>query len=62
MEIDQEIFSSVIQSLPLILEAQLSVSGESMCTSTGKLLRRLSLPRKYVWLGKLITLDMTLMG
>ena len=32
MEIDREIFSSVILSLPLIQEGQLSVSGERMCT------------------------------
>ena len=32
MEIDHEIFSAVILSLPLIQEGQLSVSGEGMCT------------------------------
>ena len=32
VEIDQEIFSTVILSLPLIQEGQLSVSGEKMCT------------------------------
>ena len=32
MEIDHEIFSMVILSLPLIQEGQLSVSGERMCT------------------------------
>ena len=32
MEIDHEIFSTVIPSLPLIQEGQLSVSGEKMCT------------------------------
>ena len=31
-EIDHEIFSVVILSLPLIQEGQLSVSGERMCT------------------------------
>ena len=31
-EIDHEIFSTVILSLPLIQERQLSVSGERMCT------------------------------
>ena len=31
-EIDYEIFSTVILSLPLIQEGQLSVSGERMCT------------------------------
>ena len=30
--IDHEIFSTVILSLPLIQEGQLSVSGERMCT------------------------------
>ena len=33
MEIDHEIFSTVIHSLPLIQEGQLSVSGKRMCTS-----------------------------
>ena len=32
VEIDREIFSTVILSLPLIEEGQLSVSGERMCT------------------------------
>ena len=32
VEIDQEIFPTVILSLPLIQEGQLSVSGERMCT------------------------------
>ena len=32
VEIDIEIFSTVILSLPLIQEGQLSVSGERMCT------------------------------
>ena len=31
VEIDHEIFSMVILSLPLIQEGQLSVSGERMC-------------------------------
>ena len=31
-EIDHEIFATVILSLPLIQEGQLSVSGERMCT------------------------------
>ena len=31
-EIDYEIFSTVILSLPLIQEGQLSASGERMCT------------------------------
>ena len=32
VETDAEIFSTVILSLPLIQEGQLSVSGERMCT------------------------------
>ena len=32
-ELDHEIFSLVILSLPLIQEGQLSVSGERMCTT-----------------------------
>ena len=32
VEIDHEIFSTVILSLPLIQEGQLSVSGKKMCT------------------------------
>ena len=32
VEIDHEIFSMVILSLPLIKEGQLSVSGKRMCT------------------------------
>ena len=32
VEIDHEIFSTVILFLPLIQERQLSVSGERMCT------------------------------
>ena len=32
VEIDHEIFPTVILSLPLIHEGQLSVSGERMCT------------------------------
>ena len=35
VEIDHEIFSTVILSLPLIQEGQLLVSGRRMCTSTG---------------------------
>ena len=35
MKIDHEICSTVILSLPLIKEGQLSVSGELICTSTG---------------------------
>ena len=46
MKTDYEICSTVILSLPLIQEGQLSVSGKRMCTSTGQPLRGLSLPRK----------------
>ena len=55
---DQEIFSTVILSLPLIHEGQLSVSGERMCTL---LVNRLACPIN-VWLGKMTTLDMTPLG
>ena len=46
VEIDHEIFSTVILSLPLIQDGQLSVSGERMCTRTGYPRNGLSLPRK----------------
>ena len=36
VEINNERFSTVILSLPLIQEGQLSVSGERMCTKEGK--------------------------
>ena len=39
--IDHEIFSTVILSLPLIQEGQLSVSGERMCTVLANLFRGL---------------------
>ena len=39
MEIDHEIFSTVILSLSLIQQGQLLVSGERICTSIGKSLR-----------------------
>ena len=35
VDIVHEIYSTVILSLPQILEGQLSVSGEKMCTRTG---------------------------
>ena len=57
VEIDHEIFSTVILSLPLIQEGQLSVSGERMCTI---LVNRTILVN--VWLGKLTALDMTPLG
>ena len=46
VEIDHEIFSTVILSPPLIQEGQLSVSGERMCTILVNRLRGLSLPSK----------------
>ena len=49
---------SVILSLLLIQEGQLSVSGERMCTI---LVRGLSLPVN-VWFGKLTALNMTPLG
>ena len=55
VEIAHEIFSTVILSLLLNQDGQLSVSGERMLT-----LRGLSLPS--VWLGKLTALDMTPLG
>ena len=48
VEIDHEIFSMVILSLPLIQEGQLSVSGERTCTILVNRLRGLSLPSKRV--------------
>ena len=71
VEIDHEIFSTVILSLPLIQEGQLSVSGERMCTilvnrldNTGKPLRQywLTACPVNVWLCKLTALDMTSLG
>ena len=46
VEVDLEIFSTVILSVQLIQEGQLSVSGKRMCTSSGLLLRGLHLSRK----------------
>ena len=48
VEIDLEIFSTVILSLPLIQEGQLSVTGERMCTILVNRLRGLNLPSKHV--------------
>ena len=61
VEIDHEIFSTVIHSLPLIQEGQLSVSGERMCTILVNRLEDQVCPVN-VWLGKLTALDMTLLG
>ena len=61
VEIDHEIFSLVILSLPLIQEGQLSVSGERMCTILVNRLEDKACPVN-VWLGKLTALDMTPLG
>ena len=61
VEIDREIFSMVILSLPLIQEGQLSVSGERMCTILVNRLEDYAYPVN-VWLGKLTALDMTPLG
>ena len=58
MEIDHEIFSTVILSLPLIQEGQLS---ERICTILVNRLEDKACPVK-VWLGKLTPLDMTPLG
>ena len=52
VENDHEIFSTVILSLPLIQEGQLSVSGERMCTILVNCLEDQACPVN-VWLGKL---------
>ena len=61
VEIDHEIFSTVIPSLPLIQEGQLSVSGKRMCTILVNRLEDEACPVN-VWLGKLTALDMTPLG
>ena len=61
VEIDHEIFSTVILSLPLIQEGQLSVSGERMCTILVNRIEDKACPVN-VWLGKLTALDMTPLG
>ena len=61
VEIDHEIFSTVILSLPLIQEGQLSVSGERMCTILVNSLEDEACPVN-MWLGKLTVLDMTPLG
>ena len=58
VEIDHEIFSTVILSLLLIQEGQLSVSGERICTKLVNRLEDKACPVN-VWLGKLTALDMT---
>ena len=61
VEIDHEIFSSVILSLPLIQEEQLSISGKRLRTVLVNCLEDLVCPIK-VWLCKLTVLDMTPFG
>ena len=53
---DQDMFSTVILSLPLIQEGQLSVSGERMWTILVNRLEDLACPIK-AWLGKLTAHD-----
>ena len=48
MEIDHEILSTVFLCLRVIQEGQLSVSGERLSTSTGEVLRGLSLSMQSV--------------
>ena len=60
-EINHEIFSIVILSLPLIQEGQLSVSGKRMRTILVNRLEDYACLVK-VWLGKLTMLDMTPSG
>ena len=48
VDIDHEIFSTVIFSFMLIQEGYMKVSGEKMCTSSGEPLRGLCLPSKSV--------------
>ena len=61
VKIDHEIFSTVILSLPLIQEGQLSVSGERMCTVLVNRFEDEACPVN-MWLGKLTALDMTPLG
>ena len=61
VEIDNEIFSTVILSLPLIQEGQLSVSDKRMCTILVNRLEDWACPLN-VWLDKLTALDMSLLG
>ena len=61
VEIDLEIFSTVILSLPLNQEGQLTVSGERLCTTLVNRLEDQACPVN-VRLGKLTALDMTPLG
>ena len=60
-EIDHEIFSTVILSLLLIQEGQLSVSGKRMCTILVNHLEDEACPLN-MWLNKLTVLDVTPLG
>ena len=60
MEIDHEIFSMGILSLPLIQEGQLSFAGERMCTILVNRLEDKACPVNM--LSKLTMLDMTSLG
>ena len=61
VEVDHEMFSTVILYLSLIQEGQLSVSGERMCTILVNRLEDWACPVN-VRLGKLTALDMTPLG
>ena len=61
VEVDHEIFSMAVLSLPLIQEGQLSVSGKRMCTILVNRLEDKDCPVN-VWLGKLTVLDRTPLG
>ena len=61
VEIDHETFSTVILSLPLVQEGQLSVSSERMCTILVNHLEDYACPVN-VWLGKLTALNITPWG
>ena len=58
VEIDHEMFSMVILSLPLIQEGQLSVSSERMCTILVNRLEDYKACPVKGWLGKLTVLYM----
>ena len=58
---DHEIFSTVILSLPLIQEGQLSVSGERMGIILFNCLEDQACPVN-VWLGKLTAHDLNPLG
>ena len=61
VEIDHEIFSTVILSLPLFKEGHLSVSGERRCTILVNRLEDYAC-QVNVWLGKLTALDIIPLG